>query len=350
MIVLLAAAAVCTGCVGSALESNREEPEVFRLTTPETPDAGAALPEVLAVGRPRAPVSLDTERIAVAGPDTRFDYYSGIRWAEPAPLMIQHLLVEALAADGRFATVVAVPSRVPSKYQLEIELRRFEAETDGHGPPVVKVEMQVMLLDGRGGTLVASFPATASVVAEGDRRAAVLSAFNAATRQAIGSIVGDAQRGRVSAATSSSPLLGAASRCRRSARVSRGPVTTIEERCRVRWCPAHVSERTVPAAVARNRAESSPRVVRDVYLRLFRRGFGPRDTRSKRRLRDAGHRRIASRRVDVVVSQPRSRPPSPQLDVAGTLSEGRLDDSAIPTTVRCARQDVRGTLGLFTVR
>jgi uncharacterized lipoprotein YmbA len=95
-------------------------------------------------------VSLDTERIAVAGPDTRFDYYSGIRWAEPAPLMIQHLLVEALAADGRFATVVAVPSRVPSKYQLEIELRRFEAETDGHGPPVVKVEMQVMLLDRRG--------------------------------------------------------------------------------------------------------------------------------------------------------------------------------------------------------
>ena len=68
MIVLLAAAAMCAGCVGSALESKREEPEVFRLTTPETPDAGAALPRALAVGRPRAPVSLDTERIAVAGP------------------------------------------------------------------------------------------------------------------------------------------------------------------------------------------------------------------------------------------------------------------------------------------
>ena len=29
-----------------------------------------------------------------------------------------------------------------------------------------------------------------------------------------------------------------------------------------------------------------------------------------------------SRRVDAVVSQPRSTPPCPQLDVAGTLSEG----------------------------
>ena len=188
IVVLLAAVAMCAGCVGSALESKREEPEVFRLTVPETTDAGAALPRALAVGRPRAPVSLDTERIAVAGPATRFDYYAGVRWAEPAPLMLQQLLVQALAADGRFATVVAVPSRVPSDYQLEIELRRFEAESDGQGPPVVRVAMQVTLLDRRG-TRLASFPVTASVAAEADRRADVMSAFDAATRQVISSIV-----------------------------------------------------------------------------------------------------------------------------------------------------------------
>jgi len=188
IVVLLAAVAMCAACVGSALESKREEPEVFRLTMPETADAGAALPRALAVGRPRAPVSLDTERIAVAGPATRFDYYADVRWAEPAPLMLQHLLVQALAADGRFATVVAVPSRVPSDYQLEIELRRFEAESDGQGPPVVRVAMQVTLLDRRG-TRLASFPVTASVTAEADRRADVMAAFDAATRQVISSIV-----------------------------------------------------------------------------------------------------------------------------------------------------------------
>ena len=85
IVALLAAVAMFSGCVGSALESKREEPEVFRLTMPETADAGAALPRAIAVGRPRAPVSLDTERIAVAGPATRFDYYAGVRWAEPAP-------------------------------------------------------------------------------------------------------------------------------------------------------------------------------------------------------------------------------------------------------------------------
>ena len=189
MIVLLTAAALCSGCVGSALDSKREEPELFRLTAPETADGGNALPGALAVGRPRAPVSLNTERIAIAGPETRFDYYVGVRWAEPAPLMLQHLLVQALAADGRFATVVAVPSRVPSDYQLEIELRRFEAESNGGGPPVIRVAMQATLLDGKRGTRLASFPASASVAAQTDRRAEVLAAFDAATRQVVGSIV-----------------------------------------------------------------------------------------------------------------------------------------------------------------
>jgi len=49
--------------------------------------------------------------------------------------------------------------------------------------------MQVTLLDGRRGTRLASFPATASVAAEADRRADVMSAFDAATRQVISSIV-----------------------------------------------------------------------------------------------------------------------------------------------------------------
>ena len=187
--ILLCAVVACAGCVGSALESKREAAEIFRLTAPEITDAGQALPTALAVGRPRAPLSLDTERIAIAGPATRFDYYAGVRWAEPAPLMLQALLVQALAADGRFSTVVAAPSRVPSDYQLEIELRRFEAESGGSGPPVVQGAMQVTLIESRRGARVASLPATASVAAAADRRSDVLSAFDTATHQVITSVV-----------------------------------------------------------------------------------------------------------------------------------------------------------------
>ena len=188
-IVLLFATVVGAGCVGSALESKREAPEVYRLAAPTLPDAGAPLPAALAVGRPRAAAALDTDHIAVSGPQTRFDYYAGVRWAEPAPLMLQQALVQALAADGRFATVVATPSRVPVEYALDVELRSFEAASNGEGAPVVRVALQVTLLDSRKGTRVTSFPADAQVAAASERRADVLAAFDAATQQVIGSVV-----------------------------------------------------------------------------------------------------------------------------------------------------------------
>jgi cholesterol transport system auxiliary component len=189
LIATLAVATLCGGCLGSALESKRAAAEVYRLSAPVLPDAGDALPASLAVGRPRAPVSLDTERIAVAGPQSRFDYYAGVRWAEPAPLMLQQLLVQALASDGRFATVVAAPSRVPSEYMLDVELRQFEATSDGNGAPVVRVRLQATLMDSRQGTRLASFSAESQVAADAERRAAVVSAFDEATRQALASVV-----------------------------------------------------------------------------------------------------------------------------------------------------------------
>jgi cholesterol transport system auxiliary component len=189
LIATLAAAALCSGCLGSALESKREAPEVYRLSAPVLADSGGALPASLAVGRPRAPMSLDTPRIAVAGPQARFDYYAGVRWAEPAPLMLQQLLVQALAADGRFATVVAAPSRVPSEFLLDVELRQFEATSDGSATPVVRVRLQATLMDSRNGTRLASYSAESEVAAAAPRRDAVVSAFDEATRQALASVV-----------------------------------------------------------------------------------------------------------------------------------------------------------------
>ena len=51
------------------------------------------LPLALAVARPRAATALDTDRIAVVAAGSRFDYFSGVRWAEAAPQMLQRKLV-----------------------------------------------------------------------------------------------------------------------------------------------------------------------------------------------------------------------------------------------------------------
>jgi cholesterol transport system auxiliary component len=179
------------GCTGSLLESNAEAPDTYRLAGQGLSDQGGRLALALGVARPRAAPALDSERIAVVQPDSRFDYFAGMRWSEPAPQMLQQQLVQALAADGRFEAVVATPSRVPTDLLLDVELRRFEAVyAAAGGVPEVRVEMQVSVVDPRKGQRVATFVAAASAVAEHDRRAAVVAAFERATGEAVRAGVG----------------------------------------------------------------------------------------------------------------------------------------------------------------
>ncbi len=118
---------------------------------------------------------------------------------------------------------------------------------------------------------------------------------------------------------------------RRSARVSRGPVTTIDARCRAQKGARHMlSEHTGSLAVSRSRrrvvTSECPRRLPAIVQARFRPTRHPVQTPARR-----CHGSVPSRRVDAVVSQPRSRPPSPQLDVAGTPSEGlprRFRDTA----------------------
>ena len=189
---ILVAALACSACSGGLLKSDAEPPDVYRLSATEVQHGGQTLGLALAVARPRAPAALDTDRLAVVKPGLGFDYFAGIRWAEPAPSMLQQLLVQALAADGRFATTVAAPSRVPTELLLDVELRRFEAVDAGEGQaPRVDVEIQARLVDLRDRRRVGSFSAVASTTASERRRPALIRAFQQATDAAVGTLLGE---------------------------------------------------------------------------------------------------------------------------------------------------------------
>jgi cholesterol transport system auxiliary component len=192
------------GCAGNLLKSDAPAPETFRLavtTAPAAGDVAAATtrpPLALAVARPRAASSLDTDRIAVLAAGNRFDYYSGARWSEAAPLMLQANLVGALAATGQFSAVDAAPARAPSELLLDIELRRFEAVSPGAdastGPaPVVHVQAQASLVDSRRGVRIASFVSEATVPAADNRLGAVVAAFERANAQVVQDIAARVQ-------------------------------------------------------------------------------------------------------------------------------------------------------------
>lgn len=196
---MIALASLCAGCTGSLLTSGNAAPEVYRLDGPSLAAGGDPLPLALGVARPRAASSLDTDRVAVAGPGGNFDYVAGVRWADSAPQMLQQLLVQAFTADGRFATTVAAPSRVPTDLLLDVELRRFEAlYPEADAAPRVRVELQATLVDSRKGLRVTSFVAAAEAVAGQNRQPAVVAAFGVATDQAVQAVVERVRAGTVS--------------------------------------------------------------------------------------------------------------------------------------------------------
>jgi cholesterol transport system auxiliary component len=174
------------GCAQGFLDSHADAPQVYRLAAAPPASGGEPLPAALSVARPRAALSLDTTRIAVVRGGSAFDYFAGVRWSEPAPQMLQQMLVEALVADGCFATTVAAPSRVPAEYLLDVELREFAAfYTAAGAPPQVRVQWQVTLVDQRAGKRAASFLAEATAIAAANRRDAVVAAFQQASQSAV---------------------------------------------------------------------------------------------------------------------------------------------------------------------
>jgi cholesterol transport system auxiliary component len=181
-------ALLCAGCFGPGARSKVEAPDTYRLTAPAIEPIGTAAvrPEALAVSRPRAAPALDTAGIAIARPGQSFDYYSGVRWAESAPAMIQQLIVQSLTTSGVYTTVVTSPSRVPVNQVLDVELRRFEAVADSESAaPRVVVELQLTLVDAKQGTRLGSALATAEATAGANRRGAVIAAFEEATSAAL---------------------------------------------------------------------------------------------------------------------------------------------------------------------
>ena len=190
LVPVFASALLAGGC--HVLESSVPTPETYRLwpAASAAARADATVPLAITVARPRTSAALDSDRIAVAPAPSRFDHYADVRWAEPAPQMLQQNLVAALESSGRFAGVFAAPARVPAELLLDVELRHFEAvATEAGATPVAHVQLQVSLVDSRRVVRVTSFVSEARVPAAHNRRGAIVAAFERASAQVVADVV-----------------------------------------------------------------------------------------------------------------------------------------------------------------
>ncbi|MDR3073946.1 MAG: ABC-type transport auxiliary lipoprotein family protein [Deltaproteobacteria bacterium] len=132
-------------------------PPMVRVMLPvELPVADKAepLPAQVLVALPVADAAVDTDRIMALMHGYELRALDAAKWASPAPVMLQRLLVDSLDASRRFAGVGREESGLDAAIRLTADIRRFYLRYgEAAGAPVAEFSMALALVDSRSDTV-----------------------------------------------------------------------------------------------------------------------------------------------------------------------------------------------------
>ncbi|WP_349814662.1 ABC-type transport auxiliary lipoprotein family protein [Pseudomonas aeruginosa] len=124
----------------------------------------------------------------MAQPDGRLSAWQGVRWADPAPVLLRDRIVEAFMRDGRSTSVITDSTPMSADMELRSTLRAFQLEYRGT-EAIAAVRLDVQLVDPAKRTAIASRRFEAIQATGSKREADVVSAFGVATDILAGQIV-----------------------------------------------------------------------------------------------------------------------------------------------------------------
>jgi cholesterol transport system auxiliary component len=134
-----------SGCAAISTLNQASRPlEIYELRTPPVQrDAVRRGNTEIVVEEPVSSGSLATNRILIRPAPLRAQYLPGVRWADPAPVMLQTLLVRTLTDTGAFASVGRRPVGPQADLALLGDLTDFQAEL---GPDGVSAGIRIRLV------------------------------------------------------------------------------------------------------------------------------------------------------------------------------------------------------------
>jgi cholesterol transport system auxiliary component len=163
------------------LPGTGEPPQIYTLS-PKSIFA-ADQPRVewqLIVEAPISAASLNTARIVVQRSSLQIDYFARSNWSDTAPLLVQTLLIESFENTGKIVAVSREATNLRADYLLKTELREFQAEFDGSGPPQVRVRINGKMVRLPERTIIASQTSERVIRAERSDMASIVEAFDEA--------------------------------------------------------------------------------------------------------------------------------------------------------------------------
>lgn len=180
---------LAAGC--SVLPNPGPAPSLYVLSPKNTyPPELPTLAQQLVIAEPTANRALNTDRIALRPTPEQVKYFSGVRWVNPAPRMVQTLLVESFENSGKIVAVGREAITLQPDYLLLSELREFQADYPPAGKvPNAVVRLNVKLIRQPAARIVASRTFSAAIPAEKETMAAVIQAFDAALGKVLKRLV-----------------------------------------------------------------------------------------------------------------------------------------------------------------
>jgi cholesterol transport system auxiliary component len=130
------------------LPNSGAAPALYNLTALDSPQAnGSGNGQMLMIEDPTTTGGLDLRTIARRPSANELQYFSGGRWNTRTSTMVQAVLAESFENAGQQVSMGRGGAVVPSKYELQIEIRDFQAEYfDGSASGDVHIRMALTLV------------------------------------------------------------------------------------------------------------------------------------------------------------------------------------------------------------
>lgn len=153
--------------------------------------AGAPSGRHLVVELPTASGALATDRILIKPNPLQAQYLPKGRWVDPAPQLMQTLLVGSLQNANAFRLVGRDGAGLVPDYVLLVEMTAFQAEVQPPGPsgPLVRVALTLTLLREADRTLLATRRFEQTSFAANAQTQNVVVAFDVATQLVLAEAV-----------------------------------------------------------------------------------------------------------------------------------------------------------------
>lgn len=187
-LVMFLALTLMSGCGAlSSLSDAGKELDAYTLSPVTSTGVAATGSRHLVVELPSSAGALGSDRILIKPIRYQAQYLPDGRWSEPAPALVQTLLISSFQNLGGFRLVGRTGAGLMPDYTLMTELQEFQAEPTGNGTAqfTVKVSMMMTVIRESDRRIVGSrrFAATASVAS--DDTLAIVGGFDVAMQNVL---------------------------------------------------------------------------------------------------------------------------------------------------------------------